>query len=431
MDNTFDELRSIALKIEETQNDRSVGLRSRSLQGTTVALCVGGGIAAIEVPKVARELRRMGASVKILVTENALKFVGKDALEWASAESVTVQASGLAEHVSESDAVLVFPATADLIGKAAHGICTDACSTYIQSALGREQLVAIIPTMHESLSHSPATRANIHVLENYKGVEFIAPRKEEGKWKAPDPETVALEMAYRINRAKLRADGISPARAVVTLGGTLVKIDAARAVSNISTGTLGSIFIRKLLENGIQTTALCAHHTAAMPQCSGLDIVSVPEFTQLQENMRKITSETKVEGLFHFAAVSDYGPDEQTTAKISSRSEKLTLQMTKLPKLIEMKSIAAIKYKIACKFTSDNKTDEREKAVALMNTHSLNGVVWNWGSNAFGMQKQQEMHFLTPEAPAEILFGKKELADALTHHFLTFLKNEKTQASQK
>ena len=73
-------------------DDLKVELRSTALKGMKVAICVGGGIAAIEVPRVARELRRMGASVRVCATENALRFVGRDALEWASTHPVVVHA---------------------------------------------------------------------------------------------------------------------------------------------------------------------------------------------------------------------------------------------------------------------------------------------------------------------------------------------------
>ncbi len=415
------------MEIKETQNDRSVDLKSQALNGVSIAICAGGGIAAIEVPKIARELRRMGAHVKIFATEAAFKFVGKDALEWASANAVTIQASGLAEHVSESDAVLVFPATADLIGKAAHGICSDACSTYIQSALGREQLVAILPTMHESLARSPATRANIRTLENFRGVQFIQPRKEEGKWKAPAPESIALEISFRFHQLKHTLQHKQPPTALVTLGGTFSKIDVARTLTNISTGTLGSLLIRKFLENGIQTTALCGNHNAVLPQCSGLQIIHAPDFADMHNSMQKYSSEENFSGFFHLAAISDFAAKQETTSKISSTEENLSLELQKLPKLIAIPSLASIKFKVACKFTASNNPLEREKAISLMNNYHLNAVVWNWGKNAFGLRNEQGAHILEPDSPDQIYPSKEALAEAMTSKFLKYLETSHQQ----
>jgi phosphopantothenoylcysteine decarboxylase / phosphopantothenate---cysteine ligase len=129
--------------VRESQesSDVKVSLLGQALSGCHIALCVGGGIGAVEAPRVARELRRYGARVQIFATENALRFVGQVSLEWASGEALTVQPSGLAEHVFEGDLILVAPATTDLLAKAAQGLCVDGVTTLIQSALGLAKTV--------------------------------------------------------------------------------------------------------------------------------------------------------------------------------------------------------------------------------------------------------------------------------------------------
>ena len=87
------------------------------LEGKSIALCVTGGIAAIETPKIARHLRRYGASVKVYVTPSAYDFIGKSALEWATEQEVVDKLSGRAEHISYHDAVVVAPATLNTINK--------------------------------------------------------------------------------------------------------------------------------------------------------------------------------------------------------------------------------------------------------------------------------------------------------------------------
>lgn len=130
------------LKEEEYLNnemafaDTDVQIKSNFLQNFKVTIIGGGGIAAIELPKLARALRRLGASVQFIVTENCLKFIGIDSLRWASNAEVIINPSGLAEHICTSDGVVVTPATADLISKVAHGICSDGATTFLQSALG-------------------------------------------------------------------------------------------------------------------------------------------------------------------------------------------------------------------------------------------------------------------------------------------------------
>ena len=365
-------------------NDLDVVEHSQALRDVNIGLCVGGGIAAIETPRVIRELRRRGATVKVYATENALKFVGRDALEWSSTFPVLSSSSGLAEHIAREEMVLVMPATADLISKAAQGICPEICSTYLQSALGMEKQILFLPTMHDSMRRSPAIIRNIALLSNFSGVEFIEPRVEEGKWKAPTPEAVALEVAHRFNKKRNAIGDQKKKRALVTLGGTLAQLDSARAISNFSTGTLGSYLIESLLESGIEVVALCASHSANLPSCSGLKVVKAPLFQDFQDWLGNKANTTNFDALFHLAAVSDYGAKEVSRKKIESTSENLVINLRKLPKLIAMPNLDKIPLRIACKYTATNSRSDADKALHLLQKHSLNAVYWNWGSDAFG-----------------------------------------------
>ena len=368
-------------------NDLDVIANSNALDGVKIALCVGGGIAAVETPRIIRALRRKGANVKVFATQNALKFVGREALEWASAQPIIGEISGLAEHITKEDLVLVVPATADLLGKAAHGICPEPCSTYIQSALGMEKPIMFLPTMHDSMRSSPAVIRNLEILAQFRGVEFLEARVEEGKWKAPLPEGLALEVAFRFNKRRHFGSTEKTKRALVTLGGTLAKLDAARAISNFSTGTLGSYLIEALLEKGIEVVALCAAHSAPIRPCAGLTKIDAPLFEDFQEWLKNRTNTLNLDALFHLAAISDYGPVAVNKNKISSNNEKLALELHRLPKLIAMPHLEEIPLRVACKYTSTNSKTDEEKAIKLMKTYSLNAVYWNWGDSAFGLNK--------------------------------------------
>lgn len=410
------------METNSQNNDLSVDLRSDALAGVNITLCVGGGIAAIEAPKVARELRRLSARVKIFATEAATKFVGQDALEWASSNEVTIEATGLAEHVSTSDAVLVFPATADLIGKAAHGICPDSCSTYIQSALGREQIVVFLPTMHESMAQSPAVKMNLEFLKKFRGVSLMEPRREEGKWKSPSPETIALEMAHRINQHKLREKTLLSPKVLVTLGGTASKIDVARTITNLSTGTLGAKIVKRLIENGVEVTALCANHSAVLPNCSALEIIPSVEFNEMQSQLQNESNKQKFIGFFHLAAISDFAPEHQTHQKISSTEKELVLKLKKLPKLIAMESLSQIEFKMACKFTASNQESEMAQAISLMDLYNLNCILWNWGENSFGQNENQDAFVINADKSKIHCKDKDETAHLLVAGFLNYLR---------
>lgn len=365
-------------------DDLRVELSSGALDGVKVALCVGGGIAAIEVPRVTRELRRKGASVQVYATENALRFVGRDALEWASTQPVVIAPSGLAEHIATEDLVVVLPATADLIAKVANGICPDACTTYLQSALGLELPIYFMATMHDSLRQSPAFKTNVEKLSRFSGVELLAARVEEGKWKSPTPEKLALEIAYRFNSRSAQRERGRKLSALVTLGGTSVAIDSARSITNSSTGTLGSLIAEQLIHAGIETTILCGHHTSSLPECSGLHVVDAQRFEDFQKWIDVETNTQSFDALFHVAAISDFKPAQVSSGKIDSNSSELSIEMEHLPKLIKHRNLQKIPFKFACKYTASESPEERAKALNLLNSNALSAVYWNWGAQSFG-----------------------------------------------
>jgi phosphopantothenoylcysteine decarboxylase/phosphopantothenate--cysteine ligase len=400
-------------------NDLEVTRTTDCLEGVRIALCVGGGVAAIESPRVVRELRRMGARVKVFATENALRFVGRDALEWASTLPVISSSTGLAEHIASSeDMVVVLPATADLIAKSALGICPDACTTFIQSALGLKLPVFFCPTMHDSLRDSPAFVKNLELLSSYPAVELLQPRIEEGKWKSPSPEGLALELAHRYNRIRRMRDGRAQAKALVTLGGTLVPIDAARAICNFSTGVLGSMVVKRLLEQGVEVVALCGSMQVSLPECTGLKTFSTPFFDQLSAWLSDETKTKDFGALFHLAAISDYAPETPSTEKIPSDALELELNLRKLPKLIELPSLSKIPFRFACKLTSGNSTQEMEKAISLLEKMNLNGIYWNWSETAFGSHRNHAGFLIDKSRRQTEIDSKSAAALAITKFYM-------------
>ena len=159
------------------------------LAGKSIALCVTGGIAAIETPKLARHLRRYGADVKAYVTPSVYDFVGKSALEWGTEQEVLDRLTGRAEHIAHHDAVLVAPATLNTINKVMVGIADNAVTTLVASALGQNTLVYFVPTMHESLYNNPFFKKNMAEALKY-GIRVIEPRLSEGKAKMPRIEKI-------------------------------------------------------------------------------------------------------------------------------------------------------------------------------------------------------------------------------------------------
>src|SRR3989344_6233163 len=154
--------------------DLRVERRGDHLEGRTIALCVTGGIAAIETPKLARQLRRHGAVVQAYVTDAALQFVGTAALEWATEREVIHALSGRAEHICREDAVVVAPATLNTINGIIAGLANNPVTTLVASALGARKPVLVAPTMHESLYQNPILQRNLADAHAY-GITLIPP----------------------------------------------------------------------------------------------------------------------------------------------------------------------------------------------------------------------------------------------------------------
>jgi phosphopantothenoylcysteine decarboxylase / phosphopantothenate---cysteine ligase len=164
--------------------DLQVEMLGEQLKGYHIGLCVTGGIAAIESPKVARQLRRYGAEVKVYATQEALKFVGEDALIWGSGKDVVKNLTGRAEHICLEDLVLVAPSTMNTCNKVLTGIADNVVTCLIASALGKKVPVYMAPTMHISLYNNPFFQENLQKAEKY-GIKIIEPRFGENKAKIP------------------------------------------------------------------------------------------------------------------------------------------------------------------------------------------------------------------------------------------------------
>lgn len=182
-------------------DDTQVEKIDDSLKGYSIALCVTGGIAAIETPKIARHLRRYGAEVKAYVTGPAYEFIGKTALEWGTGNKVVDKLSGNAEHICLEDIILVAPATLNTINKIFSGIADNPVTTLIASAMGKKVPIYIAPTMHGSLYDNPILQENLKKAGNY-GIRIIEPRIGEGKAKMPHIKSIIGEILLYANGEK-------------------------------------------------------------------------------------------------------------------------------------------------------------------------------------------------------------------------------------
>lgn len=176
--------------------DTGVKAKSDRLQGRHLALGICGGIASVEIVKLARELRRHGARVTPFITPSVTRFVGDLSIEWACGEKVTEIVGPEADHLGDFDLVVVAPATLNTISKSALGIADNAVTLVIAGQLGRKAPLLFVPTMNLILQNHPLYPEYSQRLQKW-GAAFLTASAEEDRLKMPPPEKIAekvLEM---------------------------------------------------------------------------------------------------------------------------------------------------------------------------------------------------------------------------------------------
>lgn len=210
------------------------------LSGRRIVLGISGSVAAIEVPRIARELIRHGADVVAVMSSEATRLVTPEVIEFATGHPPVVQLTGRVEHVTllgpgegRADLYLVAPATANTIAKIAHGIDDTPVTAFASIALGGGVPILIAPAMHSHMNLNPAVRENLEKLRSW-GVGVIRSQAAEGEEKLATPEEVAAAVLHRIARGPWTGRGV-----VIIAGAARESIDRVRSITNESSGATG------------------------------------------------------------------------------------------------------------------------------------------------------------------------------------------------
>ena len=297
------------------------------LAGVNVALGVTGSIAAVKVVELAHELRRRGASVRAVMSDSARGIVHPWAVEFATDEPVVTEITGQVEHVELcgrdgwADVLLLAPATANTVGKIAGAIDDTPVTTCATTAVGAGVPVVVAPAMHEPMYDHPGVLDAIERVESW-GVEFVAPRIEEGKAKIATEDAIALAVARATGPTPL--DGI---RVVVTSGATSEPVDPVRVLTNRASGKTGRAVARACYTLGADVTLV--HDSEDVLYA---DVSRVETAAEMLEEVRNGVSEG-ADAFVSAAAISDYTV-EAADEKIRS-GQDLSLDLSPTPKLID------------------------------------------------------------------------------------------------
>lgn len=336
--------------MQKILDDRDVNSKGTHLDGKTIDVVVSGGIACIETPKVIRELRRYGASVRVFMTPAVSEFVKPLVFEWASKNPVVTNLSGSAEHITHSDAILICPATLDFLSKIACGIADSAALTLVQSAFGRIPLF-IAPSMHVSLEANPIYQENLKKIKSVSNVHILPPLEEEGKMKLISHEHMVAEMCHVLSSSVL-----STLSMTLLMGPTRSAIDDVRFVSNRSRGTLGAHIADELFRRGAALKII--HGPIETPLSSWAQPVVVETAEQMRAALHQDFDQRKTKVIIFAAAVLDYEVAEKISGKISSQNP---IQVTLKPIMKLIQTLPSSVLKVGFKLESHLTPDELKK----------------------------------------------------------------------
>ncbi|MEV5380414.1 bifunctional phosphopantothenoylcysteine decarboxylase/phosphopantothenate--cysteine ligase CoaBC [Streptomyces nondiastaticus] len=289
-----------------------------------VVLGVSGGIAAYKACELLRRLTESGHDVRVVPTASALHFVGEatwSALSGHPAGTEVWESVHEVPHVrigQEARLVVVAPATADMLAKAAHGLADDLLTNTLLTA---RCPVVFAPAMHTEMWENPATQENVATLRR-RGAIVIEPAVgrltgvDTGKGRLPDPEEI-FEVCRRVlarGTAGPVAD-LAGRHVVISAGGTREPLDPVRFLGNRSSGKQGYALARTAVARGARVTLVAANSELADP--AGADVIRVGTAVQLREAVLKAAEDA--DAVVMAAAVADFRPSHYAEGKIKKR----------------------------------------------------------------------------------------------------------------
>ena len=287
-----------------------------------VVLGVGGGIAAYKAASLLRLLTEAGHDVTVIPTDAATRFVGTATWEALSGKPVSNSVWDDVDKVNhvrlghEADLIVVAPATADVLARAAAGLANDLLTGTLLMARGP---VVMAPAMHTEMWQHAATRANVATLRS-RGIIVIEPASgrltgtDSGPGRLPEPADILTAALGAVSTSGGRLQG---RRVTVSVGGTREALDPVRFLGNRSSGKQGMALAEAALAKGAEVTVVLAH--ADVPPPAGCDVIRVESALQLREAVLEALPTTDV--LIMAAAVADFRPAEIMGTKIKKTDD--------------------------------------------------------------------------------------------------------------
>lgn len=392
------------------------------LKGKTVVLAVSGSIAAYKIASLASALKKLHANVQVLMTKNAVNFINPITFESLTGNKCLVDTFDRnfqysVEHVAlakQADVVLVAPASANVIGKIAHGIADDMLTTTVMACKCKK---IIAPAMNTNMFDNPILQDNLKILEHY-GYEVISPAVgylacgDTGAGKMPEPEFI-LQHIYRCCACPKDMLGL---KVLVTAGPTREAIDPVRYITNHSSGKMGYSIARDCMLRGAQVT-LVTGKTAIEPPMF-VDVIPV---TSARDMFDAVTSRSRdMDIIIKAAAVADYRPSQVADEKVKKSDAELSIPLERTDDILKFLGDNKKPGQFLCGFSmetenmlenSKNKLVKKNLDMIIANNLKVKGAGFETDTNIVTM--------ITPDCVTELeLMSKDDIATLLINHIL-------------
>lgn len=390
------------------------------LSGKTVLLGVTGSIAAYKIASLASALKKLDADVHVLMTKNATNFINPITFESLTGNKCLVDTFDRnfqfqVEHVSiakKADVVMLAPASANVIGKIAHGIADDMLTTTIMACKCR---VFVTPAMNTNMYENPILQDNLKVLRGY-GYEIIDPASgylacgDTGAGKMPEPEVllsyITREIAYEKD---LRGKKI-----LITAGPTQEAIDPVRYITNHSSGKMGYALAKMAMLRGAEVTLVSGQTAIAPPPF--VKVVSIVSAKDMFDAVTAVSDEQDI--IIKAAAVADYRPASVSDEKMKKADNQMSIELERTDDILKYLGEHKGENQFLCGFSMETsnvignsraKLEKKNLDMIAANSLKVEGAGFQGDTNVLTLITQNEevsLDLMSKEDAANVILDK-------------------------
>ncbi len=390
------------------------------LKGKTVLLGVTGSIAAYKIAYLASALKKLHAEVHVLMTKNATNFITPITFESLTGTKCLVDTFDRnfqfqVEHVSiakKADVVMIAPASANVIGKLAHGIADDMLTTTIMACKCKK---FISPAMNTNMFENPILQDNLKTLEHY-GYEVIQPASgylacgDTGAGKMPEPETLLSYILREIAKEK----DLEGKKVLVTAGPTQESIDPVRYITNHSSGKMGYALAKAAMLRGADVTLVSGPCSITPPPF--VKVVPVVTAKDMFDAVTSVSAEQDI--IIKAAAVADYRPKQVFDEKVKKQEKEMSIELEKTDDILKYLGEHRTPQQFLCGFSMETqnmignsraKLGKKHLDMVAANNLKVAGAGFQGDTNVLTLITQDEdvsLQLMSKEDAANVILDK-------------------------